>query len=73
MNIWVVRTGAFTVALLISGVVFYFWGQFAEAMKTALEVPVVQPHTISQPTGEVSVSLPQMQPQKACPKGQTCK
>jgi hypothetical protein len=71
MNIWAVRFGAMVVALAISGVVFFFWGEFAAAMKTALEVPTVQPQTTQQPTGEVSVSLPQ--PPKNCPKGQTCK
>jgi hypothetical protein len=71
MNIWTVRIGAMVVALAISAVVFYFWGQFAAAMKTAMEVPVVQPAAVHQSTGEVSVFLPSIQ--KTCPKGQTCK
>jgi hypothetical protein len=71
MNIWTVRIGAMVVALAISAAVFYFWGQFAAAMKTAMEVPVVQPAAVHQSTGEVSVSLPPIQ--KTCPKGQTCK
>ncbi len=71
MNIWVVRVGALVIALAISGVLFFFWGEFAAAMKKALEVPVVQPQTTQQSTGEVNVSLPPVQ--KTCPKGQTCK
>jgi hypothetical protein len=71
MNIWGVRFGALVVALAISAVVFYFWGQFAAAMKAAMEVPVVSTQQTTQPTGEVSVSLPRMP--KNCPKGQSCK
>lgn len=71
MNIWLVRFGAITVALAISAAVFFFYGQFAMAMKRAMEVPVVQPAVVHQSTGEVSVSLPSAP--KACPKGQICK
>lgn len=71
MNIWTVRIGAMVVALGISAVIFFFYGQFAMAMKRAMEVPVVQPGAVHQSTGEVSVSLPPLQ--KNCPKGQTCK
>ena len=71
MNVWAVRVGALVVALAISAVVFYFWGVFAAAMKTALEAPVAPLPAMHQSTGEVSVSLPSMQ--KNCPKGQVCK
>ncbi len=71
MNIWTVRIGAMVVALAISAVVFLFYGEFAVAMKRAMEVPVVQPAAVHESTGEVSVSLPPVQ--KTCPRGQACK
>lgn len=71
MNIWAVRIGALVVALGISAVIFFFYGQFAMAMKRVMELPVVQPAAVHQSNGEVSVSLPPLQ--KTCPKGQTCK
>ena len=71
MNIWAVRFGALIVALGISLAVFYFWGQFAAAMKTAMEVPVVAPQAAQQSSGEVSVSI--VRAPKNCPKGQTCR
>jgi hypothetical protein len=71
MNIWTVRIGAMIVALAISASVFFFYGQFAMAMKKVMELPVVQPGAVHRSTGEVGVSLPPLQ--KTCPKGQTCK
>jgi hypothetical protein len=75
MNVWVVRFGALVGAIVVSLGVFYFWGIFGAALKTAMAVPVVSSHasqsTPSQSAGEVSVSIAKAP--KHCPKGQTCR
>lgn len=75
MSTWSMRFGAMALALVVSLIIFLFWGRFGAALVRAMEIEYAPAKKVTQPhdPGEVSVSLPSVGPQKECPKGQTCK
>lgn len=68
MRRWTVRIVGLAIALGITLAVFLFYGQFAEAMKHALEAPVVQPG--SDPNEVTVTIIPGPKPK--CPKDKPC-
>jgi hypothetical protein len=75
MSTWGMRFGALGLAIVVSLIIFLFWGRFGAALVRAMEIEYAPDKKVTAPQtpGEVSVSLPSVQPQKNCPKGQTCK